>query len=906
MAVDTPNILQKSLAGEKWERFLRAHPQKPELKSAEHAKTYGEFLTLVEKITGEKIFLLPLWQDLQFAHHLGEHHKTAEHDEKPHEPEAEHTEHGTDHTDVLKEEHVSAVLELFKKPKFMEEDPQFWELQERLQKKWDHDNPPPEKNAAAEEHLAYEQNYTDFVYGKLDDDGQSHSLEESAKEAFRKQHLADTDESGSEKSAKQKKKDLEKIQRYDANEKLLTRKTIMQTDRALRFDEDHSVHAVNRAISSEAMARKELLKKQGLKGTELDQSYQAVLKRIQEKRWKKFSEEHPEKAAHFAKQSYTDEKSWTKDAFAAFAAQQKVVAENLAAQQKEPEEKHIQEPTEQIKQAEQTPPPQKEVPPAATAPLSEDQKIEQEIARMKVEAEKRNKDAVPKPTGRLAMNNPATTAKPTPPSPPGPSFPPPPMPKITQPIPSQGTVRPGGRVAYPTMIPFSARGQVRPSSGFRFPRSFFRRPGGSPIKPSGMPFRGGAIDGLNNGLASGANALQAGMNMLKTAENVVSALRFLSGFMGPWFPFLIAGLLILAFVLSFLAAFSGAPSFNATVSSISPTPAPGASTTIPGLTLTLSGPDAIPNSEDIQYTIKAMYTGTATITLSDTLPSNTTFVRATGTYKNEGAVITWNLDENDGGASTPKTYELTLVLRPQKEDVIIKNKVVASAVGGGGASGPIADLLPNPLPEESAKGLEAKAAVLKALSMHPENVAVYKQAEQATGIPWQVLAGKHYIEGGAGPNKSLVSGREIGTNEPDIVRGGGCSSGDTGPGKPVPVPGGCGFNTLLDSAIFAGNHLKTKLSGGKAPQNFQELVEALSKYNGGGNRNCGSDRNVPYPHCPREFFGEDDAYPMNWFDKKHEVMYLIYCGDLRQCSPPQVFQRPGVMTVIRGVLDYDK
>ena len=59
-----------------------------------------------------------------------------------------------------------------------------------------------------------------------------------------------------------------------------------------------------RRISEEAAARYELLKRRGLKGTDLDQSYEALMKRLTEKHWKEFAEKHPEKAEHFAKEEY--------------------------------------------------------------------------------------------------------------------------------------------------------------------------------------------------------------------------------------------------------------------------------------------------------------------------------------------------------------------------------------------------------------------------------------------------------------------------------------------------------------------------------------------------------------------------------------------------------------------------
>ena len=201
------------------------------------------------------------------------------------------------------------------------------------------------------------------------------------------------------------------------------------------------------------------------------------------------------------------------------------------------------------------------------------------------------------------------------------------------------------------------------------------------------------------------------------------------------------------------------------------------------------------------------------------------------------------------------------------------------------------NLLPNPLAPIASQALNFKQSITSCLI----NRSIYDAASSQTGVPWEMLAAIHYIEGACGTNKSLVSGRTIGTNEPDIVRGGGCSSKISRPGIPVPLPaGGCGFYSLLDSAIYAGNHIKGKI--GKIPENFQELAKAFSRYNGGGNSNCGS---TPYPYCPELFEGEDDTYVVNMLDKKHETMYLVYCADLTKCNPPKIYSRPGAATVIR-------
>lgn len=203
-------------------------------------------------------------------------------------------------------------------------------------------------------------------------------------------------------------------------------------------------------------------------------------------------------------------------------------------------------------------------------------------------------------------------------------------------------------------------------------------------------------------------------------------------------------------------------------------------------------------------------------------------------------------------------------------------------------------LLPSELPntEEAQRNLEeAKAQVGKCIL----NSDIYVQAATVTGIQWEVLAALHYMEGGCNRNQSLTSGRTIGSNEPDVVRNHGCQA-DTGQiGEPVPLPeGGCKFKNILDSAVYAGEHLKRTI--GKTPSTFEELVKAFGRYNGTGNANCG--KNVPYNKCPPQSEGFDHPYPMNKF---YEPLYLIYCADFTQCNPPRIYPRPGAMLIYRAL-----
>lgn len=164
----------------------------------------------------------------------------------------------------------------------------------------------------------------------------------------------------------------------------------------------------------------------------------------------------------------------------------------------------------------------------------------------------------------------------------------------------------------------------------------------------------------------------------------------------------------------------------------------------------------------------------------------------------------------------------------------------------------------------------------------PELMKVYAEASEETGVPCEILAGIHKVEADLNPNGSLVSGRQLGTPEPDA--------------------GGKVFRTLLETAVYAGEHLKGKVGGNL--NNLETITTALSRYNGGGNSNCqpGYPWPIPYAGCPRAFEGEDDPYPTNWIDNKHNTMYLLYCADHTACEP-QVWERPGALTFAIAVYE---
>lgn len=170
-------------------------------------------------------------------------------------------------------------------------------------------------------------------------------------------------------------------------------------------------------------------------------------------------------------------------------------------------------------------------------------------------------------------------------------------------------------------------------------------------------------------------------------------------------------------------------------------------------------------------------------------------------------------------------------------------------------------------------------------NISPELSAVYAEAEKQTGVSCVILAAVHYMEGGNDSCKSLISGRKLGTPEPD--------------------KGGKVYSTLLETAIDAGNELAGK---GATGASSQDVIKALSYYNGNGNANCRINWSLPNNvaitpkysiatgQCPPSFPGEDDPYAVSLLDTKHSSMYLRCPAD-HDCSAVLPFGRPGAFTV---------
>lgn len=434
--------------------------------------------------------------------------------------------------------------------------------------------------------------------------------------------------------------------------------------------------------------------------------------------------------------------------------------------------------------------------------------------------------------------------------------------------------------------------------------------GGGRDTASGAPKRAGqsAAKGINNATdklaAKGSKFLGPEAQAAVEIENKLSkqikneelrlAVRIAAG-IGPGWPIAIVGIVILIIILIIMMA--GGAGGGATQP-----PPDGA----PKLTIAKTGPQEAASGETLAYQISVAYPGTAQdIEVIDKIPEGTTFESAEPAAKYDDATrtATWNLKDiqaSPGAILSNINTTLNLRLKATANNAFLVNQAQGTVIGaginpGGPVSGDIAKFLPNPIPPDPEGIQDLKSSVLEAIRPNRE---VYEKSSAATGVPWQVFAGIHYREGGAATDTSLVSGRPIGGNEPDVVAGPGCSSDaprGVDDGIPEPMAGGCGFASMLDSGIYGGTLLKQKV--GDNLNGFEDLVKALSRYNGGGNSNCG--KGVPYDGCPRLFEGEDDPYALNFFDDKHELMYVIYCADYTKCNPPREDGRPGTATVAK-------
>jgi hypothetical protein len=173
-------------------------------------------------------------------------------------------------------------------------------------------------------------------------------------------------------------------------------------------------------------------------------------------------------------------------------------------------------------------------------------------------------------------------------------------------------------------------------------------------------------------------------------------------------------------------------------------------------------------------------------------------------------------------------------------------------------------------------GLASTGCILSGLSPDtglPDDVlnaitklqSVYQQAAQATGVPWQVLAGIHYRESNNDPNRDLQAGNPIGgpytQNSTDYAKYG--------------YP-----KSMEQSAEIAAKHLIATIGSGvvNKPVNVpspdpEAIKDALYSYNGRADAYAQQAAELGFDPKTQPY--EGSPYVMNNFDEKHKNMKII-------------------------------
>jgi len=145
---------------------------------------------------------------------------------------------------------------------------------------------------------------------------------------------------------------------------------------------------------------------------------------------------------------------------------------------------------------------------------------------------------------------------------------------------------------------------------------------------------------------------------------------------------LVALLVIVLFVVIFgcvLGWFQGCGTFNVEDNA-----------GIKGLNIEKTGPSQVENpggKSEMSYNISVVYEGNEDVLITDPIPSNTRLVIATGNgcplYKQPTTEVVWRLKDCPRPQETgQQIYNFIVKLEPLKPDIIVKNTVIASVIGG--------------------------------------------------------------------------------------------------------------------------------------------------------------------------------------------------------------------------------
>lgn len=474
----------------------------------------------------------------------------------------------------------------------------------------------------------------DYVYGSLDNPDSS-SLQKDSEAAFREQY-------------KNNPKVVARIAKYDENKK----KIYKNKKGVFKLGDDPAIKNYARTIQEEAHQRYNLLKK-----TDKDVQFHDVFRTVNEARWQQFASEYKEKAEAYSSANPEEIHK---------SAGEKTYFEWI----KNGRERYLQT---------ITPPPSPQVSPteAITQRLGYDMRPEIE-RRMKAQLEQTQWTKPPPTPSPPAREEQHVT------------------PRVqTQKLNLRRRAlnwATGGRSerARQAFSAWANRGAgkitTRAIGGInRFANrlNIARHPieaANSYAQNKAMGYAGQQLGRLGLRSLLGAARVLGGI-----AQGATATVGFFASPAG-WIALIIVAVILLVFIIvfSFGGNLSGTPTTN-------PNP-------IPDLTIQKTGPTSIQNKENITYSITVSYSGSQDIVVDDPIPSNTSFVNATGTHVNTGNTISWRLKDNQAKidplnpSAGSNKYSFALTLQPTADDIEVKNKAVARTAGSlpvpvGGGSG---------------------------------------------------------------------------------------------------------------------------------------------------------------------------------------------------------------------------
>ena len=168
------------------------------------------------------------------------------------------------------------------------------------------------------------------------------------------------------------------------------------------------------------------------------------------------------------------------------------------------------------------------------------------------------------------------------------------------------------------------------------------------------------------------------------------------------------------------------------------------------------------------------------------------------------------------------------------------------------------------------------------------NKPLYESVAKEAGIPWQMLASVHYREANCDPNKSSVSGEDLGTVNADT---------------------GQVYTTLEQSLKASAEKLKSLLKAVYGLEinenpNDETLGWSFLSYNRGfmykNGIGCANDKCTETKPCPGQegTYYDKSPYVVNFIDKDHRNMHWNGCIDHDFTNADS---RPGALTLYKAI-----